>query len=325
MPAEPTDSTGQPGPLERMADIKDRGKEPRSASVLNSWISKAQGDVGLEADRLGWLVASAVVVAALQRTREDDGRSSFLLKGGTYLQYRMDWAARPTKDVDGLVRGDIDRFIEALDETIREPWGPLQLTRTEVEVIEVPGKPVKPRRFYMQVSLRGDVWRKVKIEISPDEAGAAGEHDVLPAPDLKFLGIPSPGQLLGIAMRFQIAQKIHACTDPHSPPDQKNDRARDVVDLLLLRDLVNAEGTPSLSELRGACIAVFEARAEDARAAEWPPRDWPPTAVAYEHWGIDYAAAAGKGGITLGLDEAITELNVWIAQIDAAESDAPAA
>jgi hypothetical protein len=36
-------------------------------------------------------------------------------------------------------------------------------------------------------------------------------------------------------MRYQIAQKVHASTDPHNPPEFVNDRARDVVDLLLLR------------------------------------------------------------------------------------------
>ena len=38
--------------------------------------------------------------------------------------------------------------------------------------------------------------------------------------------------LAGIAMSYQIAQKVHACTDPHDPPAFVNNRARDVVDLV---------------------------------------------------------------------------------------------
>ncbi|SCX38858.1 Nucleotidyl transferase AbiEii toxin, Type IV TA system [Klenkia marina] len=327
MSADPTqttnetsaDAAGEPAdPLARMAELRDRGKAPRTASTLNSWISTAQSAVGLEADRLSWLVASAVVVAALQRAVDEDGRANFLLKGGTYLQYRLGAASRPTKDVDGIVRGDIDRFVDLLDAAIAEPWGALQLTRTEVEVINVPGKAILPRRFNIQVTLRGDVWRRIKVEISPDEADAAAEYDVLPAPDLKHFGIPSPDQLLGIAVRFQVAQKIHACTDPHSPPEQKNDRARDVVDLLLLRDLIATEATPTLGELRQACVAVFDARAEDARRADWTPREWPPAAVAHAHWGTDYTSAAGNGGVTLELTDAVEALNAWITDIDAA-------
>lgn len=326
MPADPTGATAdRADPLRRMAALKERGKEPRSASVLSSWIAKAQEAVGLEADRLSWLVASTVVVAVLQRALDEEGRARFLLKGGTYLQYRLNWSGRPTKDIDGLVRGDLDHFLDALDEVLRKPWGPLELRRSAVETIDVPGKLIKPRRFHVQVSLRGDVWRKVKIEISPDEAGAAGEQDVLRAPNLEHFGLESPGELLGIAMRFQIAQKIHACTDPHLPPDQKNERARDAVDLFLLRELVATEGTPSLTELRQACEAVFRARAEEAGRAGTPAREWPPTAVAHPHWATDYAGAAQKAGATLTLDEAIAELNRWIADIDAAADTAPAA
>jgi hypothetical protein len=53
-------------------------------------------------------------------------------------------------------------------------------------------------------------------------------------------------------MRFQIAQKIHAVSDPHEPPDSINDRARDVVDLLLLRDLAAETGNPMLAEISAA-------------------------------------------------------------------------
>jgi hypothetical protein len=35
----------------------------------------------------------------------------FLLKGGTLLQHRLGGIARATKDVDGMVCGDIDDFL----------------------------------------------------------------------------------------------------------------------------------------------------------------------------------------------------------------------
>ncbi len=252
----PTDQSGPVEPLARLAELTDRGKAPHSTNALNRWVAKAQSAVGLEAHRLSWLIASAVVIAVLQRAVDEDGRSRFLLKGGSYLQYRMQWAGRPTKDVDGLIRGDIEDFLAVLDDALAEPWGPLELTRTAIEVVNVPGKVIKPRRFYVQGQLRGDVWRKIKVEISPDEGGAANEHDTLVAPDLRHFGIPTPDLLVGITLRYQVAQKIHACTDPHAPPEQTNDRARDVVDLLLLRDLLTTEETTTTGDLRQACLAV---------------------------------------------------------------------
>lgn len=79
----------QSDPLGRLTSLRERGKEPPSKNVLNAWVNQAQVQVGLDAGRLGWLVASTVVVAALQRAIDKEGRTRFLLKGGTYLQHRL--------------------------------------------------------------------------------------------------------------------------------------------------------------------------------------------------------------------------------------------
>lgn len=46
----------------------------------------------------------------MQRAVDEDGRQLFLLKGGTLLQHRLNVTARATKDIDGLIRGDMDAF-----------------------------------------------------------------------------------------------------------------------------------------------------------------------------------------------------------------------
>lgn len=300
-----------------MSSLPERDKQPGSARILDDWINRAQQTLQMEAGRLGWLIASTVVVAALQRAVDETGRSLFLLKGGTYLQHRLSMAGRPTKDVDGLVRGDLDAFLEALDEALRLPWGPLALTRSEPEVIAAPARVVLPRRFDVRVSLRGKVWRRIQVEVSPDEADAGFEQDVLPAPGLGHFGLPSPDFLVGIALRYQIAQKIHACTDPHDPTGERNDRARDIVDLILLRDLAAFDGTPTLTELREACMALFDARAADARTLGRAERRWPPRATALPHWPNDYETAARGAGVDLPLAQAIDDVNDWITLIDA--------
>ncbi len=94
-----------------------------------------------------------------------------------------------------------------------------------------------------------------------------------------------------------------------------NDRARDVVDLLLLRDLIATTGSPTLAEVRGAGIAVFEARAAEASQLGRPPRAWPPTVTTHGHWASDYARAIASGGIELSLDAAVAEVNAWVAAV----------
>jgi hypothetical protein len=198
--------------------------------------------------------------------------------------------------------------------------GPLTLERGPVETIETPVRVVKPRRFDVRLNLRGKVWRRIQVEIAPDEGSATLESDVISAPSLDHFGLPSPDHLLGIALRYQIAQKLHACSDPHDPPATRNDRARDIVDLLALRDLAALEGTVTLLDLRNACTDVFTARACDAQALGRTIRRWPCSVVAYAHWKEDFAAAAEAiGRPDLTIDTAVSELNSWIAAIDGAE------
>lgn len=300
--------------------LKPKAKPPIKAAVLDTWIAQTEAKLGDDAKggRLGWLVATSVAVAAIQRAIDQDGRQLFLLKGGTLLQHRLNVTARTTKDVDGLIRGDMDAFFAALDDVLAEPWGPLTLRRGEVEIINVPTKIIKPRRFDVFLELRGTVWRRVQFEVSPDEAGIGAESESIAPPELGAFGIPDPDGLVGITMRFQIAQKLHAVSDPHDPPHAINDRPRDVVDLLLLKDLIAEAGHPSLADVRSAAIAVFEARAAESERAGEPGRSWPPIVSAYPHWVGSYEKAAASAQLELGLNDAVDELNEWIKAVDAA-------
>lgn len=299
-----------------MNSLEPKTKAPASARVLNAWIAQAQTRLETAGPRLGWLVAATVTSAALQRAVDEHGEPLFLLKGGTMLQYRLPGMSRTTKDIDGLVRGDLGEFLFALDTALAEPWGPLTLTRDEVEVIKVPNRIANPRRFDIIVALNGVTWRRVQVEISPDEGQAGTSAERIAAPSLSGFGLPSPDHLTSLSMAYQIAQKIHACTDPHNPPELLNDRARDVVDLLLLRDLINATQNPTLSDVRAAIKDVFTARATEASAAEGPTRSWPTRAIAYTHWETSYSKSASSAGVTVNLREAISQLNTWFSLIE---------
>lgn len=59
-------------------------------------------------------------------------------------------------------------------------------------------------------------------------------------------------------------------------------------------------------------------RADEAQQLGHQGRAWPPTVTAHPHWADDYKRAAASAGITLTLDEAVAEVNDWIAQLDTA-------
>ncbi len=314
-------SIEQPSPLaSRIAELPAKTKQPGSAAILDKWIAQAEHKLGADArdGRLGWLIASSVAVAAVQRVVDADAKPLFLLKGGTWLQHRLNVKARATKDIDGLVRGDIDTFLTELAPVLAMPWGPLTLRRGQVEIVDVPTRVIKPRRFNIHLQLRGVPWRRVQFEIAADEADIGQDMEVVTPTPLNAFGLPDPDLLAGIAMRFQIAQKIHAVSDPHDPPTAINERARDVADLLLLRDLTREVGFPRLTEIRSASIAVFAARAAEAVQLGRTPRPWPPTLTTHSHWNNDYQRAAATTDLPHSLSDAVTAVNAWITEIDQA-------
>lgn len=109
---------------------------------------------------------------------------------------------------------------------------------------------------------------------------------------------------------------IEAVLDDDGSATSWPDHARDVVDLLLLRDLAAWTGSPALAKIRQAAMAVFAARAEEAAQLGLTTRAWPPTLVAHPHWADDFARAAAAGGIGASLDEAVDEVNAWIKEIE---------
>lgn len=297
-----------------LRSLPPKEKQPNSKNVLDAWIAQASNRLGpdAEAGRLGWLVASSVAIAAVQRAVDAEGRQLFLLKGGTLLQHRLNSPSRTTSDVDGLIRGDIDAFLAALDTVLAEPWGPLTLRHGPAQVIEVASRVLKPRRFDIYLELRGVTWRRIQFEFAPDEACIGDESESVEPPPLGGFGLPDPSVLVGIAIRHQIAQKLHAVSDPHDPPRWVNDRPRDVVDLLLLRDLAASTGRPSAPEIADAARAVFLSRAAEAAQLGRAPRSWPPMVVAHPHWANDFRHAAESADFRLSLDDAVSELNAWI-------------
>lgn len=296
------------------AQLPDKDRTPISARVLNNWLRDAQRQTGVGEGRLGWILASTIVVAALQRALGEDQQPLFLVKGGLFMEFHLGLRARTTKDVDALFRGNLEQFETALDAAIAEPWGPFILQRSTLEEIVAARRLVKPRRFDIKLLIKGAVWRRIQVEVSFPEGHIADVAEPVPAPGAGFFGITTPDEIAGIAMAYQVAQKTHACTDPDEPPEFINDRVRDVVDLLLIKDNFYPEG-PQVT-LREACVDVFDARAAEATTLGLTARHWPPQIVANDEWARAYLSLALPVGVTLSLEEALAEVNSWITQID---------
>lgn len=293
------------------AGLPPRGKPPATARAFRGWLAQAAKETTVAPKRVNRAVANAIVISTLQRAVHHDGRSRFLVKGGAHVELRLGLKARASADLDALFRGAFEEMLPVLDGALYAGWGPFTFLRGDPEIIEIPGRLMKPLRLVIKIQLLGTTVLTAQLEVSPDEAGAGERFEVARIPPLDYFGVETPEHAAVLAMTFQVAQKLHACTDPHDEA-RPNLRVHDLADLRMIRDSFFPADT-DLSELKEACVAVFEARAEEAHATgEIVSRAWPPVIVGYDHWRDGWDRLSAELGLDLTLSEVVTELNEWI-------------
>lgn len=291
-----------------------------------TWLSTAAREIDIPQRRLSVLIANSVVLAALQRVRDAVG-PRFLLKGGTSIEFRLGLRSRASADLDTLFRGEFQHCLESLDRALAKPLPPFTFKRSAPEVIEASTRVVKPYRVRIQLVLNGSAVLSTQLEMAPDEAGAGNLIEHLALPNLAYFGIDVGVSAAALVLNFQVAQKFHAVTDPHAPPTYTNYRAHDLVDLVLLRRMFYLpSNSDQRHELRRAALNLFDARAQEAEILGITPRTWPPIINAPEHWRQAYRAARDGVGresdeLPLEVEEAVAEINEWIVEIDADQSD----
>lgn len=150
---------------------------------------------------------------------------------------------------------------------------------------EAPALQVNTYRFTAKLSYHGKPFDSVPIEISPVEAGNADAYDEVGSPALPLIGLPTNEAVPCMTVPWQIAQKMHACTEPVKAP-QANDRAHNLVDLQLLEALVPND---SLALIRGG---VHRSVRDTRRANVATERNGPTTL------GSDLRPRLGRSGGT---------------------------
>lgn len=102
-----------------------------------------------------------------------------------------------------------------------------------------------------------------------------------------------------MALRHQIAQKLHAVSAPSSM------RAHDLIDLQLLDKAYEGD----YSDVRQTCMRLFAYRKMQA---------WPPTITGGAKWETAYADRLSSGDLILNVGDAISWANSLVGRIDAA-------
>jgi hypothetical protein len=269
--------------------------------------SKAEG--GMPVARARHAIGVVVICSIVDRVRTNDGGHLFIAKGGSAMQMRMGLTARATTDLDFLFRGGASQWLDQFDEALLAgAWNGFDVRRKTVPTeIEVPGLLYKPWRVNLQLDYKGKPFSTVQVEIAMDAVSGLNRDDIVDGIDLGWFGIDAP-PIPCLSIAYQMAQKLHACTDPYDGEGQKqNDRVRDLVDLWLLESLLDTNG---FRQVRAAAVDTFDRRAKHA---------WPPTPVVTDTWRRDYPKVAQEvGGSPTTVEAAAEYVTSLIKRVDAA-------
>ena len=270
-------------------------KRPNSRRNLDVALERLVGKPNLVAKRA--IIANAIVAQMLP-----DGS----VKGGSAIKMRLgDGATRFTTDLDVARASAIDDFSEQLAGSLAAGWegftGALVKER-QAHPKGVPSQYVM-QPFSVKLLYNGKPWATVDLEVGHNEIGDADEPDFVSPEDanavLENLGFPPVSLIPVMALRHQIAQKLHAVSTPGSM------RAHDLIDLQLLDKAYEGD----YSDVRETCMRLFAYRKMQA---------WPPTIAGGAEWETAYADQLPSGDLILNVSDAISWANSLIGRIDAA-------
>jgi hypothetical protein len=265
---------------------------PPSAGVLAKYAQAYASEASVSEGRVRGWISYMIMAGALERAAVG-GSPRFIVKGGVALELRLRHRARATKDIDVVLQdpaADLPRTLErALTGavyqgfTFRRKGEPLVLDNGTVNM-------------EFAVSYRGGAWTSTVVDIARAEPGESEIEWVRAIPLTDVFGVTGPAELPCLPLRLHIAQKLHGMTLPPRP-GKRNERFRDLIDLLLMEELVT-----DYVDLREACESVFRTRRT---------HDWPPTLDAPPHWVEPFARLARE------LDLPVSDAQGGVARVQA--------
>lgn len=298
---------------------------PLSLAQLNQRVQDLAEQHGVTAARIRLMMCTLVVSQLLP--------DSVVIKGGMGIKLRMgEQGTRATSDFDvsSLDRGD--EFVESFQARLERGWGTVPASKGSLK--RDPGAPArvaftgnlrqksihdpgleKPQYvvhpYRVSLFFLGKPWSGLDVEVSDAEVAPAAFNHCLVAPELLELGNEFGfGPLSAVALidvEYQIAQKLHAVTDP------AYQRPHDLVDLQLLWG-----SGPDVTVTGELCRTVFAWR----QAQSWPPLPLRPMTG----WERGYRDARQECGVP---DERLVAVDLdsaqqWLHKVITALTQAPA-
>lgn len=235
--------------------------------LISVW-SRDDTAVQATASRLRRLVAVSVLATILDSLDHDD-QPRLAFKGGASMEMRFGVAARASRDVDALVNVSFDEAFGEIAVRLHAGWEGFTGRLTDrTEITRAAISPL-PQRCKIKLAYRDRPFASLDFELGRAEADSfALLERITNAVDLNRVQLGPIGEVTVLGVHYQVAQKLHACTEV--PAVGTNARVHDLYDILLLAGLAENDG---LHLTRAACEDTFTHRNRHA----WPPvlPDWP--------------------------------------------------
>lgn len=265
-------------------------------------ITRLAEERGTTPARLRRLVGFAVLCETLAEAVARGVIPLFFVKGGVAIELRLGLTARATKDLDiGLCAAPAD-LLPVFDRALDVGFGDFTLRRRgEARILENGA-----RSLEVAVQNFGRPWATVDVDLAA--ASPDAETDSVEPIALHELGLARARPVPCLVLSEQMAQKIHALTEP-LPRGRPNPRARDVLDILLIDTRLGTD----YAAVRAACARVFAQR----NVHDWPivrftfPDEWSPTLV-------ELARQASYNTLDVAIIE--TRFNTFLARLNGAPS-----
>lgn len=237
---------------------------PQPAERLEKRLARVAHEQGLDQERLRRWVSFLALCGVLERALQEQILDSYFLKGGVALELRFATRARATKDLDLGLEGPRGRRVDLFQRAIALGFDEFSF-RLKAQTRDM--EQADTVRVNVAVAYRTRAWQTIEIDLGP----ASGQMIDLIDPQvagLAELGLPVTSPVRCLSLAEQVAQKLHACTSPHSAG-----RARDVLDILLVEMLQGLDYVRAAD----AAMRVFAARATHSFPPEFVmPAEWQP-------------------------------------------------
>lgn len=229
-----------------------------------------------------------------------------VLKGGSSLRFRYGCKfSRNTTDFDTVRIGSLDDFIKDFRDSLANGWNGFSGTAR----ILPRGNPKNvPFDYVMQpldvkLTYKNNSWCTVRLEVSHGEIGSGEAPDIVPLQDevvsiFHELGFPEPSPVPLMPIEHQVAQKLHAVSEP----SDRNSRAHDLIDLQIM---VN-NNAMDIGRLNEICTKLFYFRKRHG---------WPTEVVKRNSWDDIYNEQSRGLAVLSTCDEAVTWCNELIKRI----------